>query len=173
MIQDVFRAEGLPLDSCIRRSSRAPSSRMRCRASRLASGNSWRDRGRERPAADCISTSGPTRKSRAAAAKHLPPSTRFSRATGTSRSPRITGPRPPPEGDGRVGVDDFWQLADKPKALPRETREYVPMILVAIVIARTPRMVSASSRARRRDTTRSHPPSGGPAPRRGVGRNDD
>jgi membrane-bound lytic murein transglycosylase D len=38
----------------------------------------------------------------------------------------------------RVGVDDFWKLAEKPKLLPRETREYVPMILAAIVIARNP-----------------------------------
>jgi membrane-bound lytic murein transglycosylase D len=38
----------------------------------------------------------------------------------------------------RVGVNDFWKLADKPRALPRETREYVPMILAAIVIARNP-----------------------------------
>src|SRR5206468_1101224 len=33
---------------------------------------------------------------------------------------------------------DFWSLAEKPKLLPRETREYVPMILAAIVIARSP-----------------------------------
>jgi len=38
----------------------------------------------------------------------------------------------------RVGVDDFWALADNPKVLPRETREYVPMILAAIIIARNP-----------------------------------
>jgi len=38
----------------------------------------------------------------------------------------------------RVGVDDFWKLAEKRKVLPRETREYVPMILAAIVIARNP-----------------------------------
>ena len=37
-----------------------------------------------------------------------------------------------------AGTDDFWALAEKPKALPRETREYVPMILAAIVIARNP-----------------------------------
>ncbi|HEX4347326.1 MAG TPA: transglycosylase SLT domain-containing protein, partial [Vicinamibacterales bacterium] len=35
-------------------------------------------------------------------------------------------------------LDNFWTLADKPNALPRETREYVPMILAAIVIARNP-----------------------------------
>ena len=33
---------------------------------------------------------------------------------------------------------DFWSLAEKPRLLPRETREYVPMILAAIVIARSP-----------------------------------
>jgi membrane-bound lytic murein transglycosylase D len=38
----------------------------------------------------------------------------------------------------RAGVDDFWKLAERPKVLPRETREYVPMILAAIVIARNP-----------------------------------
>src|SRR5262249_16485146 len=38
----------------------------------------------------------------------------------------------------RTGLDDFWRLADKKATLPRETREYVPMILAAIVIARNP-----------------------------------
>jgi membrane-bound lytic murein transglycosylase D len=36
------------------------------------------------------------------------------------------------------GVDDFWELSANTKLLPRETREYVPMILAAIVIARNP-----------------------------------
>jgi membrane-bound lytic murein transglycosylase D len=36
---------------------------------------------------------------------------------------------------------DFWKLAAaKTRYLPRETREYVPMILAAIVVARNPRM---------------------------------
>jgi len=35
-------------------------------------------------------------------------------------------------------IDDFWELSAKPHLLPRETREYVPMILAAIVIARNP-----------------------------------
>jgi membrane-bound lytic murein transglycosylase D len=38
----------------------------------------------------------------------------------------------------RAGVSDFWKLSEKPKILPRETREYVPMILAAIVVARNP-----------------------------------
>ena len=39
----------------------------------------------------------------------------------------------------RSGRDDFWSLAAAgPKYLPRETREYVPMILAAMIIARNP-----------------------------------
>jgi membrane-bound lytic murein transglycosylase D len=38
----------------------------------------------------------------------------------------------------RGRVEDFWSLSAKPRLLPRETREYVPMILAAIVIARNP-----------------------------------
>jgi len=39
----------------------------------------------------------------------------------------------------RSGLDNFWALASaKRRYLPRETREYVPMILAAIIIARNP-----------------------------------
>ena len=38
----------------------------------------------------------------------------------------------------RSGKSDFWQLTESSRYLPRETREYVPMILAAIVIAKNP-----------------------------------
>jgi membrane-bound lytic murein transglycosylase D len=38
----------------------------------------------------------------------------------------------------RTKISDFWKLAAKPRALPRETRQYVPMVLAAMVIARNP-----------------------------------
>jgi membrane-bound lytic murein transglycosylase D len=38
----------------------------------------------------------------------------------------------------RSGHRDFWALTRSSQHLPRETREYVPMILAAIVIARNP-----------------------------------
>jgi membrane-bound lytic murein transglycosylase D len=38
----------------------------------------------------------------------------------------------------RAGERNFWTLASTKKFLPRETREYVPMILAAIVIAKNP-----------------------------------
>jgi membrane-bound lytic murein transglycosylase D len=38
----------------------------------------------------------------------------------------------------RARVESFWDLTSTPKHLPRETREYVPMILAAIIIAKNP-----------------------------------
>jgi membrane-bound lytic murein transglycosylase D len=38
----------------------------------------------------------------------------------------------------RARTDDFWELSASSRYLPRETREYVPMILAAIIIARNP-----------------------------------
>jgi membrane-bound lytic murein transglycosylase D len=38
----------------------------------------------------------------------------------------------------RYKADDFWTLARRPRILPRETREYVPMILAAMIIGRNP-----------------------------------
>ena len=37
-----------------------------------------------------------------------------------------------------AGTDDFWTLSESPRYLPRETREYVPLILAAIVVAKNP-----------------------------------
>lgn len=38
----------------------------------------------------------------------------------------------------RAKVADFWTLSQSSRYLPRETREYVPMILAAIIIAKNP-----------------------------------
>ncbi len=38
----------------------------------------------------------------------------------------------------RSGLADFWALSASTKHLPRETRDYVPMILAAAIIARNP-----------------------------------
>jgi membrane-bound lytic murein transglycosylase D len=38
----------------------------------------------------------------------------------------------------RSGLGDFWDLTRSSRFLPRETREYVPMILAAIIIAKNP-----------------------------------
>ena len=38
----------------------------------------------------------------------------------------------------RSGLEDFWDLTATSRHLPRETRDYVPMILAAAIIARNP-----------------------------------
>jgi membrane-bound lytic murein transglycosylase D len=38
----------------------------------------------------------------------------------------------------RAGLSDFWSLTKSTRHLPRETRDYVPMILAAIIIAKNP-----------------------------------
>lgn len=38
----------------------------------------------------------------------------------------------------RSGIEDFWSLTAEDRWLPRETREYVPMILAAVIIAKNP-----------------------------------
>jgi len=38
----------------------------------------------------------------------------------------------------RSGRDDFWKLSATSRYLPRETRDYVPLILAAIIIAKSP-----------------------------------
>jgi len=40
----------------------------------------------------------------------------------------------------RAKTDDYWRLTSSSKYLPRETRDYVPMIMAAIVIARNPQL---------------------------------
>jgi len=38
----------------------------------------------------------------------------------------------------RSGEEDFWELSNSSRYLPRETREYVPLILAAIIVAKNP-----------------------------------
>lgn len=38
----------------------------------------------------------------------------------------------------RSGVDNFWDLSETQKYLPKETREYVPLILAGMIIGRNP-----------------------------------
>src|SRR5262249_51445647 len=69
-------------------------------------------------------------------------------------------------------VEDFWKLSEKPKVLPRETREYVPMILAAIVIPPNPSQYGFDVEPRPPPTLgKGHAASsGGPPARREMGR---
>ncbi len=75
----------------------------------------------------------------------------------------------------RSGKDDFWTLSTTSRYLPRETREYVPMILAAIVIAKNPSQYRLRRRSRGaagvRDRVGSR--SRGPAPGCRVDRHAD
>ena len=55
----------------------------------------------------------------------------------------------------RSGRDDFWELSSSRRYLPRETRDYVPLILAAVIIARNPSQygMPVASRACRKSRT--------------------
>jgi membrane-bound lytic murein transglycosylase D len=38
----------------------------------------------------------------------------------------------------RSGTEDFWEISGSSRYLPKETREYVPLILAAIIVAKNP-----------------------------------
>jgi membrane-bound lytic murein transglycosylase D len=142
MIQNVFRAEGLPLDLAyvpLIESAFNPNALSRAQAKgvwQFMSGTAvenglrrdWYIDERSDPA-----------KATVAAAKYLKTlATLFSGDWHLALASYNGGPGRLQRAIKRAGVDDFWALAAKPNLLPRETREYVPMILAAIVIARNP-----------------------------------
>jgi membrane-bound lytic murein transglycosylase D len=142
MIQNVFRAEGLPLDLAyvpLIESAFNPNALSRAQAKgvwQFMSGTAvenglrrdWYIDERSDPA-----------KATVAAAKYLKTlATLFSGDWHLALASYNGGPGRLQRAIKSAGVDNFWALAAKPNLLPRETREYVPMILAAIVIARNP-----------------------------------
>jgi membrane-bound lytic murein transglycosylase D len=142
MIQNVFRAEGLPLDLAyvpLVESAFKPNALSRVKAKgvwQFMSGTAVENGLRKDWYID--ERSDP-KKATVAAAKYLHALARlFDGDWHLALASYNGGPGRLQKAMKRAGVDDFWKLADKPKMLPRETREYVPMILAAIVIARNP-----------------------------------
>jgi membrane-bound lytic murein transglycosylase D len=142
MIQNVFRAEGLPLDLAyvpLVESAFKPNALSRVKAKgvwQFMTGTALENGLRRDWYVD--ERSDPE-KATVAAANYLRTLSRIFGGDWHLALASYNG------GPGRVQralksarLDDFWKLADKPKLLPRETREYVPMILAAIVIARNP-----------------------------------
>jgi membrane-bound lytic murein transglycosylase D len=142
MIQSVFRAEGLPLDLAyvpLVESAFKPNALSRAKAkgvwqfmrgTALENGlrHDWYIDERSDP-----------EKATQAAAKYLRTlSSLFNGDWHLALASYNGGPGRVQRAVKRIGVDDFWKLAESPRLLPRETREYVPMILAAIVIARSP-----------------------------------
>jgi membrane-bound lytic murein transglycosylase D len=142
MIQNVFRAEGLPLDLAyvpLIESAFKPNALSRAKAKgvwQFMSGTAL-ENGLRRDW--YIDERSDPEKATVAAAKYLKSlASLFSGDWHLALASYNGGPGRLQRAVKRVGSEDFWKLVEKPRVLPRETREYVPMILAAIVIARNP-----------------------------------
>lgn len=142
MIQQVFRAEGLPLDLAyvpLVESAFKPNALSRAKARgvwQFMSGTAV-ENGLRRDW--YIDERSDPEKATVAAAKYLTTLGKlFDGDWHLALASYNGGPGRLQRAVKRSGLDDFWRLAERPKLLPRETREYVPMILAAIVIARNP-----------------------------------
>jgi membrane-bound lytic murein transglycosylase D len=142
MIQSVFRAEGLPLDlayipiiesgfktnALSKASAKGPWQFMKPTAKENGLKHDWYVDERSDP-----------EKSTVAAAKYLKTLHKLFNGDWNLVLAAYNG------GLGRVqramkksGKEDFWELSQTSKYLPKETREYVPLILAAIIVAKNP-----------------------------------
>ena len=141
MIQDVFRAEGLPLDlayvplieSAFKTSavSRAKARGMWQFMSGTALENGLKHDWYIDERAD-------PEKATRAAAKYLKTLNGMFKDWHLALASYNGGPGRVQRAIKRSGRDDFWKLTATTKYLPRETRDYVPLILAAIIVARNP-----------------------------------
>jgi len=142
MIQDVFRAEGLPLDLAyvpLIESAFKPNALSHAQAKGV-----WqfvRSTAKENGLRHdwyVDERSDPEKATRAAARYLKTLNSMFDGDWHLALASYNGGPGRVQRAMKRSGIDDFWELSNRSKFLPRETREYVPMILAAIVIARNP-----------------------------------
>jgi membrane-bound lytic murein transglycosylase D len=142
MIQDVFRAEGLPLDLAyvpLIESAFKPNAVSRAKAKgvwQFMQGTGLEHGLKQDWYID--ERSDPEKATFAAAAYLRTLANIFNGDWHLALASYNGGPGRVQRALARGGREDFWSLAEQPKLLPRETREYVPMILAAIVIARNP-----------------------------------
>ena len=142
MIQSVFRAEGLPLDLAyvpLIESSFKPNALSRAKAKGV-----WqfmRHTARENGLKQdwyVDERSDPEKATRAAANYLKSLHQMFDGDWHLALASYNGGPGRVQRAIRRAGSSDFWELTGSTRFLPRETREYVPMILAAIIIARNP-----------------------------------
>jgi membrane-bound lytic murein transglycosylase D len=142
MIQNVFRAEGLPLDLAyvpLIESAFNPNALSKAKAKGV-----WqfmRGTGLENGLRQdwYIDERSDPEKATLAAAKYLNTlGGLFNGDWHLALASYNSGPGRLQKAMKSAKLDDFWKIADRPTLLPRETRDYVPMILAAIVIARNP-----------------------------------
>jgi membrane-bound lytic murein transglycosylase D len=141
MIQDVFRAEGLPLDLAyvpLIESAFKPSAVSKAKAKgiwQFMSGTAL-ENGLKRDW--YIDERSDPEKATRAAARYLGTLNNMFDDWHLALASYNGGPGRVQRAVKRSGRDDFWQLTATSKYLPRETRDYVPLILAAIIIARNP-----------------------------------
>jgi membrane-bound lytic murein transglycosylase D len=141
MIQNVFRAEGLPLDLAyvpLIESAFKPTALSRAKARGV-----WQFmRGtaiENGLAADWyIDERADPQKATVAAAKYLKTLYGMFGDWHLAMASYNGGPGRVQRAMKRSRKDDFWDLTSTTRYLPRETRDYVPMILAAIIIAKNP-----------------------------------
>jgi membrane-bound lytic murein transglycosylase D len=142
MVQDVFRAEGLPLDLAyvpLVESAFKPTALSRAKARGI-----WqfmRGTGLENGLTHdwYIDERADPEKATRAAAKYLKTlHAMFDGDWHLALASYNGGPGRLQRAVRSSGRDDFWQLSASTKYLPRETRDYVPLVLAAIIIARNP-----------------------------------
>ena len=142
MIQGVFRAEGLPLDLAyvpLVESAFKPDAVSRAKAKgvwQFMAGTAAENGLKRDWYVD--ERSDPEKSTRAAAAYLQTLSRAFDGDWHLALASYNGGPGLVQRAMKRYRLDDFWTLAGKRNSLPRETREYVPMVLAAMVIARNP-----------------------------------
>ncbi|MES1255141.1 MAG: transglycosylase SLT domain-containing protein [Acidobacteriota bacterium] len=142
MIQSVFRAEGLPLDLAyvpLVESAFKPNALSRTKAKgvwQFMSGTATENGLRHDWYID--ERSDPEKATLAAAKYFRVLGNLFGGDWHLALASYNGGPGRLQRAIKRAGGGDFWTLAANQRLLPRETREYVPMILAAIVIARNP-----------------------------------
>ena len=142
MIQNVFRAEGLPLDlayipiiessfktnALSKASAKGPWQFMKGTAKESGLHTDW-----------FIDERSDPEKATVAAAKYLKSlSKMFDGDWNMVLAAYNGGPGRVSRAIKRSGIDDFWRLSASSKYLPRETREYVPLIMAAMIIGRNP-----------------------------------
>ncbi|MPY88146.1 MAG: LysM peptidoglycan-binding domain-containing protein [Luteitalea sp.] len=142
MIQEVFRAEGIPLDLAyipLIESAFKPTALSRARAKGV-----WQFM-RGTAAENGLETNwfvderADPEKATQAAARYLKTlRTMFEGDWLLALASYNGGPGRVQRAIRRAGTSDFWRLSGTTRYLPRETREYVPMILAAIIVARSP-----------------------------------
>jgi membrane-bound lytic murein transglycosylase D len=142
MIQEVFRAEGLPLDLAyvpLVESAFKPSALSKAKARGI-----WqfmRGTGLEMGLKHdwYIDERADAEKATRAAAKYLKTlNGMFDGDWHLALASYNGGPGRVQRAMKRSGREDFWSLSASTRYLPQETRDYVPLILAAVIIARNP-----------------------------------